>query len=188
MWNWESVKSRFQRSSSIFPSLPRLSRWLHYDPVSSDAIEQSFLAGAPFATVSSAIGGRARRGATYNITFHNMEQVNPSAGHSSLLVDLTLIVWKILLHEVYPSWKHRSSSIGTPENGEQYSTSRRKEERSIRQSAVYGNAKLYTSPNAGGTIIVIVNGRVYIVRRLFQAHWTVLELLVVQPDDYVAAV
>lgn len=53
-----------------------LSRWVDYDSASSGLIESAFMAGSPSVVVSSAHGGRAGTGATYNVFFSTMEQVN----------------------------------------------------------------------------------------------------------------
>ena len=50
-------------------------RWEYYDQADSDQIELAYMTGQSGAVVTSAVGGRARRGATYSVLFPTMKQV-----------------------------------------------------------------------------------------------------------------
>eukprot|EP00903_Cladosiphon_okamuranus_P015451 g14270.t1 len=54
-------------------------RWIDYDATQSNMIEMAFISGAPSTSVHSVHGGRAGTGATYNIFFSGMQQVNTTS-------------------------------------------------------------------------------------------------------------
>ncbi|CAN0014976.1 unnamed protein product [Pylaiella littoralis] len=81
-------------------------RWVDYDSASSGLIESAFMAGSPSVVVSSAHGGRAGTGATYNVFFSTMEQVNNATNF------IRGVRRNVVLHGLppYEQWEWKISS------------------------------------------------------------------------------